>query len=196
MRFFLVLRRKSVLNFVEYFLSLWFTDMCDLQVHLYGTSLGGFLAQMFAQYRPRRVKSLLLSNTFVDNHAFQASMSWSSLWVTWYFVFLSCHYNGVFCFVLLQPDNFILISSRLPIFGSPALHWLNKYWSVYLDLILLTIRQMGWPSIILLFLCSLVAQDKLDSWVCFEKIHPIRDTWWTTGTCDCGFHRLCCEPGT
>jgi maspardin len=51
-------------------------------VHLYGTSLGGFLAQMFAQHRPRRVKSLLLSNTFVDNHAFQASMSWSAL-ITW-----------------------------------------------------------------------------------------------------------------
>lgn len=48
-------------------------------VHLYGTSLGGFLAQMFAQHRPRRVKSLLLSNTFVDNHTFQASMSWSAL---------------------------------------------------------------------------------------------------------------------
>lgn len=52
-----------------------------LQVHLYGTSLGGFLAQMFAQHRPRRVKSLLLSNTYVDNHTFQASMSWSALWV-------------------------------------------------------------------------------------------------------------------
>ncbi|XP_024378692.1 uncharacterized protein [Physcomitrium patens] len=51
-------------------------------VHLYGTSLGGFLAQMFAQYRPRRVKSLLLSNSFVDNHAFQASMSWSAL-ISW-----------------------------------------------------------------------------------------------------------------
>lgn len=51
----------------------------SLQVHLYGTSLGGFLAQMFAQHRPRRVKSLLLSNTFVDNHTFQASMSWSAL---------------------------------------------------------------------------------------------------------------------
>jgi len=53
----------------------------SLQVHLYGTSLGGFLAQMFAQHRPRRVKSLLLSNTYVDNHTFQASMSWSALWV-------------------------------------------------------------------------------------------------------------------
>ncbi|KAG0594894.1 hypothetical protein M758_UG120100 [Ceratodon purpureus] len=51
-------------------------------VHLYGISLGGFLAQMFAQHRPRRVKSLLLSNTFVDNQAFQASMSWSAL-ISW-----------------------------------------------------------------------------------------------------------------
>jgi hypothetical protein len=59
---------------------LWFCSWF-WQVHLYGTSLGGFLVQMFAQHRPRRVKSLLLSNTYVDNHTFQASMSWSALWV-------------------------------------------------------------------------------------------------------------------
>ncbi|KAH8969872.1 hypothetical protein BDL97_02G057000 [Sphagnum fallax] len=52
------------------------------KVHLYGTSLGGFLAQLFAQYRPRRVKSLLLSNTFVDNWAFEATMPWASL-ISW-----------------------------------------------------------------------------------------------------------------
>jgi pimeloyl-ACP methyl ester carboxylesterase len=50
-------------------------------VHLYGTSLGGFLAQLFAQYRPRRVKSLLLSNTFLDNWDFEAIMPWASLCV-------------------------------------------------------------------------------------------------------------------
>jgi len=54
-------------------------ETVTLQVHLYGTSLGGFLAQLFAQYRPRRVKSLLLSNTFVDNWAFEATMPWASL---------------------------------------------------------------------------------------------------------------------
>ncbi|KAH9575452.1 hypothetical protein CY35_01G112100 [Sphagnum magellanicum] len=52
------------------------------QVHLYGTSLGGFLAQLFAQYRPRRVKSLLLSNTFLDNWDFEAIMPWASL-ISW-----------------------------------------------------------------------------------------------------------------
>ncbi|XP_020581727.1 maspardin isoform X2 [Phalaenopsis equestris] len=46
-------------------------------VHLYGTSLGGFLAQIFAQHRPRRVKSLVLSNTFLDTEKFSASMPWS-----------------------------------------------------------------------------------------------------------------------
>ncbi|KAG0571802.1 hypothetical protein KC19_VG043900 [Ceratodon purpureus] len=51
-------------------------------VHLYGTSLGGFLAQMFSQHRPRRVKSLLLSNTFLNNQAYQLSMSWSAL-ISW-----------------------------------------------------------------------------------------------------------------
>lgn len=46
-------------------------------VHLYGTSLGGFLAQIFTQHRPRRVKSLILSNTFLDTQKFSASMPWS-----------------------------------------------------------------------------------------------------------------------
>ncbi|KAG6552681.1 hypothetical protein Mapa_005628 [Marchantia paleacea] len=51
-------------------------------VHLYGTSLGGFLAQLFAQYRVRRVKSLLLSNTFLDTRAFHDGITWSSF-ITW-----------------------------------------------------------------------------------------------------------------
>ncbi|XP_038976534.1 maspardin isoform X4 [Phoenix dactylifera] len=51
-------------------------------VHLYGTSLGGFLAQIFAQHRPRRVKSLVLSNTFLETHKFAAAMPWSPL-VSW-----------------------------------------------------------------------------------------------------------------
>ncbi|KAM0935069.1 putative alpha/beta hydrolase-1, maspardin [Dioscorea sansibarensis] len=46
-------------------------------VHLYGTSLGGFLAQLFAQHRPRRVKSLVLSNTFLETHKFSAAMPWA-----------------------------------------------------------------------------------------------------------------------
>jgi maspardin len=59
------------------------------QVHLYGTSLGGFLAQLFAQYRPRRVKSLLLSNTFLDNWDFEAIMPWASLCVHYILSLLS-----------------------------------------------------------------------------------------------------------
>uniref|UniRef100_A0A1D1YAL2 Maspardin n=1 Tax=Anthurium amnicola TaxID=1678845 RepID=A0A1D1YAL2_9ARAE len=51
-------------------------------VHLYGTSLGGFLAQLFAQHRPRRVKSLVLSNSFLDTHKFSAAMPWSPI-VNW-----------------------------------------------------------------------------------------------------------------
>ncbi|XP_065018963.1 uncharacterized protein LOC135584363 isoform X1 [Musa acuminata AAA Group] len=51
-------------------------------VHLYGTSLGGFLALVFAQHRPRRVKSLVLSNAFLETHKFAASMPWSSV-VNW-----------------------------------------------------------------------------------------------------------------
>lgn len=51
-------------------------------VHIYGTSIGGFLAQIFAQHRPRRVKSLVLSNTFLETHKFAAAMPWSPV-VNW-----------------------------------------------------------------------------------------------------------------
>nr|CAB3499857.1 unnamed protein product [Digitaria exilis] len=53
-----------------------------MKVHIYGTSLGGFLAQIFAQHRPRRVKSLVLSNTFLETHKFAAAMPWSPV-VNW-----------------------------------------------------------------------------------------------------------------
>lgn len=51
------------------------------QVHLYGTSLGGLLAQLFAQHRPRRVRSLVLSNTFLETHDFAAAMPWAPVYV-------------------------------------------------------------------------------------------------------------------
>eukprot|EP00262_Sarcandra_glabra_P007643 TRINITY_DN2053_c0_g1_i1.p1 TRINITY_DN2053_c0_g1~~TRINITY_DN2053_c0_g1_i1.p1 ORF type:complete len:315 (+),score=43.79 TRINITY_DN2053_c0_g1_i1:72-1016(+) len=54
----------------------------SMKVHLYGTSLGGFLAQLFAQYRPRRVRSLVLSNSFLDTRSFSAAMRWSPI-VSW-----------------------------------------------------------------------------------------------------------------
>lgn len=55
-----------------------FLDAIDVHhVHLYGTSLGGFLSQLFAQYRPRRVKSLVLSNTFLETRNFAATMPWA-----------------------------------------------------------------------------------------------------------------------
>ncbi|KAJ0105554.1 hypothetical protein Patl1_18644 [Pistacia atlantica] len=50
-------------------------------IHLYGTSLGGFLAQLFAQHRPRRVRSLVLSNTFLDTRSFAAAMPWAPMYV-------------------------------------------------------------------------------------------------------------------
>ncbi|XVF52695.1 hypothetical protein PTKIN_Ptkin05aG0039200 [Pterospermum kingtungense] len=55
-----------------------FLDAIDVHhIHLYGTSLGGFLAQLFAQHRPRRVKSLILSNTFLETRSFAAAMPWA-----------------------------------------------------------------------------------------------------------------------
>ncbi|KAI3918270.1 hypothetical protein MKX01_041590 [Papaver californicum] len=60
-----------------------FLDAIDVHhVHLYGTSLGGFLAQLFAQHRPRRVRSLIVSNSFIDTESFSASMPWAPV-VSW-----------------------------------------------------------------------------------------------------------------
>ncbi|CAN8237992.1 unnamed protein product [Cochlearia groenlandica] len=60
-----------------------FLDTIDVHhVHLYGTSLGGFLAQLFAHHRPRRVKSLVLSNTYLDTLSFAAAMPWAPI-VSW-----------------------------------------------------------------------------------------------------------------
>lgn len=57
-----------------------FLDAIDIHhVHLYGTSLGGLLAQLFAQHRPRRVRSLVLSNTFLDTQNFAAAMPWAPI---------------------------------------------------------------------------------------------------------------------
>jgi len=40
------------------------------KVHLYGTSLGGYLAQCYAQFRPARVESMILNNAFCDTQYF------------------------------------------------------------------------------------------------------------------------------
>ncbi|KAF2298995.1 hypothetical protein GH714_029595 [Hevea brasiliensis] len=60
-----------------------FLDVIDVHhIHIYGTSLGGLLAQAFAQHRPRRVRSLILSNTFLETHSFAAAMPWAPV-VSW-----------------------------------------------------------------------------------------------------------------
>ncbi|XP_019156404.1 PREDICTED: maspardin isoform X2 [Ipomoea nil] len=60
-----------------------FLDAIDVHhIHLYGTALGGFLAQLFAQHRPRRVRSLVLSNTFLETTSFAAAMPWAPV-VAW-----------------------------------------------------------------------------------------------------------------
>lgn len=74
-----------------------FLDAIDVHhIHLYGTSLGGFLAQLFAQHRPRRVKSLVLSNTFLETNSFSAAMPWAPI-VGWTPSFLLKRYvlNGI-----------------------------------------------------------------------------------------------------
>lgn len=60
-----------------------FLDAIDVHhIHLYGTSLGGFLAQLFAQHRPRRVRSLVLSNTYLETSTFSSAMPWAPM-VAW-----------------------------------------------------------------------------------------------------------------
>lgn len=60
------------------------------QVHLFGASLGGFLAQKFAEYTHKspRVHSLILCNSFSDTAIFNQTWtanryySWSCFWFT------------------------------------------------------------------------------------------------------------------
>jgi len=40
------------------------------EVHIFGASLGGFLAQQYCLHRPRRVSSLILCNSFWSTHPF------------------------------------------------------------------------------------------------------------------------------
>jgi maspardin len=40
------------------------------KIHLLGTTIGGYMAQCYLQYRPSRVLSLVLCNTFCDTQAF------------------------------------------------------------------------------------------------------------------------------
>ncbi|XP_069481187.1 maspardin isoform X2 [Ambystoma mexicanum] len=53
------------------------------RVHLFGASLGGFLAQKFAEYTHKspRVQSLVLCNSFSDTSIFNQSWTASSFWL-------------------------------------------------------------------------------------------------------------------
>jgi len=49
-----------------------FLDKLGLpQVHLFGTSLGGYLAQCFTAYKPEKVGSLILCNTYADTQHYK-----------------------------------------------------------------------------------------------------------------------------
>jgi len=69
-------------EFVEGFRKL--LDQLSLdKVHIFGASLGGFLAQKFAQYsfRSQRVASLILCNSFADTVVFQQTNSAPTFWM-------------------------------------------------------------------------------------------------------------------
>eukprot|EP01111_Echinosteliopsis_oligospora_P006504 TRINITY_DN2067_c0_g1_i1.p1 TRINITY_DN2067_c0_g1~~TRINITY_DN2067_c0_g1_i1.p1 ORF type:complete len:326 (+),score=59.18 TRINITY_DN2067_c0_g1_i1:195-1172(+) len=51
-----------------------FLDKINItKVHLFGTSLGGYLAQCYCKLRPSRVESLILNNSFCDTQYFHDS---------------------------------------------------------------------------------------------------------------------------
>ncbi|XP_067827764.1 maspardin isoform X2 [Heptranchias perlo] len=54
-----------------------------ISVHIFGASLGGFLAQKFAEYAHKspRVHSLILCNSFSDTSIFNQSWTASSFWL-------------------------------------------------------------------------------------------------------------------
>ncbi len=81
--FITVLKKITNLSILEYF----FCDLLaddpfahgvSLQVHLFGASLGGFLAQKFAEctYKSPRVHSLILCNSFSDTSIF--NQTWTA----------------------------------------------------------------------------------------------------------------------
>jgi pimeloyl-ACP methyl ester carboxylesterase len=51
------------------------------QIHLFGTSVGGLLAQVFAHRRTNRVESLLLCNAYCDTRPFAESAPFLGLYV-------------------------------------------------------------------------------------------------------------------
>ena len=51
-------------------------------VHIYGCGLGGFIAQLFAARFPRRVESLILSNSFCDTSYYYNSIGGGFMPVT------------------------------------------------------------------------------------------------------------------
>ncbi|KAK7492553.1 hypothetical protein BaRGS_00016219 [Batillaria attramentaria] len=75
------------------------------KVHIFGTSLGGFLAQKFAEYvsRSQRVASLILCNTFYDTAIFQQTNSATTFWMM-PALFLKKMVMGNFDKGLVDPD--------------------------------------------------------------------------------------------
>lgn len=57
------------------------------QVHIFGSSLGGYLALCYAQYRPNRIASLVLSNAFVDTAYFHQQAPCASM-LSWMPLFM------------------------------------------------------------------------------------------------------------
>lgn len=59
-------------------------DHFDLdKIHIFGASLGGFLAQKFSEhtYKSPRVHSIILCNSFVDTNVFQQTVSANMYWL-------------------------------------------------------------------------------------------------------------------
>ena len=139
-----------------------------LQIHLYGTSLGGFLAQLFAQHRPRRVRSLILSNTFLETRSFASAMPWAPVYVVIMFPFL------------------------LSLFLT-ALNFSELYQYFYLMCSLQSCVNFALSKIVLIFVLFL--QCKLDPIFSSEKVCLNWNSRWSSWTIYCRFSGFCCFSG-
>ena len=83
------------------------------KVHLFGSDLGGLLAQTYREYRPLRVETIILCNSLMATKHFDLAFDISSLFDL--FISPSLH-------LFISSSLHLFISSSLHLFISPSLH--------------------------------------------------------------------------
>eukprot|EP00736_Rhodelphis_marinus_P008052 Rmarinus@m.5646 len=81
------------------------------KAHLYGVSLGGFLAQVYAESRPERVASLVLTNSYIDTTFFRRKYTGMFAWMPEFYLkklLLESFPQGVLDMETAQAVNFMV----------------------------------------------------------------------------------------